>query len=69
MDSLIFSAMRIRKRHHFAPVVPTTYRMKNIKSSTRGLSLEMSLLAGPRAHLFNKLHISTHLSLPHGENI
>ena len=29
----------------------------------------MSVLAGARAQLLNMLHISTHLSVPHGENI
>ena len=64
MDYLIFSAMRMRK-----PEVTTTYRMKNNKRSTRGLSLEMSVLARARAQLLNMLSISTHLSVPHGENI
>ena len=65
MDYLIFSANAI----YFAPVVTTTYRMKNNKSSTRGLSLEMGVLARARAQLLNMLHISAHLSVPHGENI
>ena len=43
--------------------------MKNNKSSTRGLSLEMSVLAKARAQLLNMLFISTHLSVPLGENI
>ena len=49
-------------------VVTTTYRMKNKKSSTRGLSLEMSVLARARVQLLNMLYISSHLSVPHGEN-
>ena len=53
---------------YFAPVVTTKYRMKN-KSSTRGLSLEKSVFARARAQLLNMLYISTHLSVPHGENI
>ena len=55
----------------FAPVVTTTYRMKGNKRSTRGLSLEMSVIARARAQLLNMLYISTHihLSVPHGENI
>ena len=57
------------KASYFAPVVATTYRMKNNKSSTMGLSLEMSVLAGARAQLLNMLHINTHQSVPHGENI
>ena len=44
---------------YFAPIVTTKYRMKNNKSSTRGLSLEMSPLL---EHVRN----CTHLSLPHG---
>ena len=54
---------------YFAPVVTTTYRMKNNKSSIRGLSLEMSVLAGARAQLLNMVYIITHLSVPQGENI
>ena len=54
---------------YIASAVTTTYRMKNNKSSTRGLSLEMSALARARAQFLNMLHIRTHLSVPHGENI
>ena len=54
---------------YFAPVVTTTYRMKNNKRSTRGLSLEINVLARARVQLLNMLYISTHLSVPHGENI
>ena len=43
--------------------------MENNKSSTRGLSLEMSVLPRARAQLLNMLYINTHLSVPHGENI
>ena len=70
MDYLIFSAMRMRKRHlFFAPVVTTTCRMKNNNSSTRGMILELSVLARARAQLLNMLHNIKHLSVPHGENI
>ena len=54
---------------YFAPVVTTTYRMINNKRSRRDLSLEISVLARARAQLLNMLYISTHLSVPHGENI
>ena len=54
---------------YFAPVVTTTYRMQNNKSSVIGLSLEMSVLARTHAQLLNFLYISAHLSVPHGENI
>ena len=67
MDYLIFSEMRMRKRH-LAPVVTTTYCMKNNNSSTRGLSLGMSVIARARAQLLNVLYNSIHLSVPHGEN-
>ena len=67
MDFLIFLEMRMRGRRLFPPVV-TTYRMKNKKSSTRGLSLEASALARARAQLLNMLNISTHMSVPNGEN-
>ena len=68
MDHLIFSAMSCVNAIYFAPVVTTTYRVKN-KSSTRFLSLEMSVLAIARAQLLNMLYISIQLSVPHGENI
>ena len=68
-DYLIFSAVRMLKRH-LASIVITTYRMKSNKSSTRGSqSLEMSVLARALAQFLNMLYISTHLSVPHGENI
>ena len=67
MDYLIFSEMRMRKRHLFAPVV-TTYHMENNTSSTRGLSLEVSVLARARAQLLNMLNIGTPLTVPNGEN-
>ena len=54
---------------YFARVVPSTYRMKNNKNSTRGLSLEMSVLAKARAQLLDMLYINTYLSVPHGESI
>ena len=56
---------------YFAPIVTTTYgiRMKNNKGATRGLSLEMSVLARARAQLLNMPYISTHLSVPHRKNI
>ena len=57
------------KAIYFAPEVATTYRMKNNKSSTRGLNLEMSVLARALAQLLNMLYISKHLSVPHGEDI
>ena len=69
MDYLIFLAMRMWNGIYFAPVVTTTYLMKNNKSSKRGLSLEMSVLAWAHAQLLNMVYISTHLSVPHGENI
>ena len=51
---------------YFAPVVTTTYRMKNNNRSTRGLSLEMSVLVRARAQWLIMLYNSTHLSVPHG---
>ena len=61
MDYLIFSAMRMRKCHLFC-----TSSHHNVPY---GLSLEISALARARAQLLNMLYISTHLSVPHGENI
>ena len=49
---------------YFAPVVTTTYRMKNNKSSTRGLCLEMSVFDRARVQMLNMLYISTHQSVP-----
>ena len=71
MDYLIFSALRMRKRHLFCTInlVTSTYRIKNNNSSTRGLRLVMSVFARARAQLLNMLYIITHLSVPHGENI
>ena len=69
MDYLIFSAMRIRKRHLFCASSHHNVPYENNKSSTKGLSLEMSVLARARTQLLNMLYISTHLSVPHGENI
>ena len=54
---------------YFAPVVTTTYRMKHNKSSTRGLSLKISVLARARAQLLNTPSISTHLWAYHMEKI
>ena len=54
---------------YFAPVVTTTHRMKNNRSSTMGLSLEMSVLARARAQLLSMLYINTHMSVPHGKNV
>ena len=68
MDYLIFSAMRMRKCHLFCTSSHHNVPYEN-KSSTRGLSLEISVLARARAQLLNMLYISTHLSVPHGENI
>mgnify|MGYP000323791939 CR=1 FL=1 len=48
---------------YFAPVVTITYRMKNNKRSTRGVSLEMSVLARARAQVLNMLYVGIHLSL------
>ena len=53
----------------FAPMVTTTYRIKNNKSSTSGLILEISVLARASAQLLYMVYISTHQSAPHGQNI
>ena len=54
---------------YFAPVVTTTYRMKNNKGSARGLSLEISVPARMPAQLSNMLYINAHLSVPHEKNM
>ena len=69
MHYLIFSAMRMRKRHLFCTSSHHHVPYEKQQSSTRGLSLEMSVLARAHAQLLNMLYISTLLSVPHGENI
>ena len=63
---LIFATMRMRKRHLFCTSshhnVPYEKQQKLNKGS------ELSVLVRARAQLLNMLYISTHLSLPHGEN-
>ena len=44
-------------------------KILKITTLTRAPSFEMCVLARARAQLLNMLHISTHLSAPHGENI
>ena len=61
--------MRMRKRHLFCTSSHHNVPNKKDKSLTRGLRLEMSVIARARAQLLKMLHISTHLSVPHGENI
>ena len=65
---LLFSAMRTRKRHLFCTSSHHNVPFGN-KSSTRGLNLEMSVLARAPAQLLKMLYISTRLSVPHGENV
>ena len=54
MDYLVFSEMRMRKRRLFC-----TNSHHNVPY----------ILARARVQLLNMLYISTHLSVPHGENI
>ena len=67
MDYLIFQQWACVNAIYFCP--RTTYRMKNNKSSTRGLSLEISVLSRARAQLLNMPYLGTHLRVPHGENV
>ena len=69
MDYLIFSAMRRRKRHLFCTSSHHNVPYEKQQELNRGLSLEMRVLAREGAQLLNMLYISTHLSVPHGENI
>ena len=63
----IFSNVHVENAIYFAPVGTTTCGMKNNKSS---MSLEMGAVnARTRAQLLNMLYNSTHLSVPHGQNI
>ena len=64
----IFSHLKPSKRHLFC--TSSHHNLPYEKQElNKGLSLEMSVLAGARAQLLNMLYISTHLSVPHGENI
>ena len=69
MDYSIFSAMRMRKRRLFCTSSHHGVPYERQQQLIKGLSLEMSVLARAQAQLFNMLYISTHLSLPHGENV
>ena len=67
MDSLIFSAMRKLKRHVFCTSSLHNVPYKKQQGFNKGS--EISVVARARAQLLNMLHINTHLSVPHGENI
>ena len=67
MDYLIFSAMHMRKRHLFCTSSHHNVPYEKQQELNKGLSL--NVLARARAQLLNMLYISTHLSVPHGENI
>ena len=70
MDYLIFSAMRMRKRHLFWTSshhnVPYAKQQELNKGSEPWNECSFSRA---RAQLLNMPYISTHLSVPHGENI
>ena len=57
------------KRHLFCTSSHHNIPYEKQKELNKGLSLEMSVLARARAQLLNTLYISTHLSVPHGQNI
>ena len=59
----------MRKFIYFAPACTVANRMERNNTSTRGLNLERSFVTSVHAQLLNVLYISTHLSVPHGENI
>ena len=59
----------MRKRHLFCISSHHNVPYGNNKSTTRGLSLQVSVLDRARAQLLNMLDVSTHLSVPYGENI
>ena len=68
MDYFIFSEMRMRNRYPLCTSSHHNVLMKYNMSSTKGLSLEISVLARAGAQLLNMLYISTHQSVPYGKN-
>ena len=58
MDFLIFSAMRMRKRHLFCTSSHHNVPYEKQQELNKGLSHEMSDLARARAHLLNMLYIT-----------
>ena len=67
MDYLIFSAMRMRKRYLFCTSCHHNVPYEKQQELNKGPWV--SVLARARAQLLNMLYNSTHLSVPHGENI
>ena len=59
----------MRKRHLFCRCSHQKVPYEKQQELNKGLSPEMNVLARARAQLLNMLYISTHLSVPHGENI
>ena len=58
--------MHMRKRHLFCRCGHQNVPYEKQEELNKGLSPEMNVLARARAQLH---YISTHLSVPHGENI
>ena len=66
VDYLIFSTMHMRKRHLFC--TRSHHNVPYEKQQMINKGSKLSVLVRARAQLLNMLYISTHLSLPHGEN-
>ena len=65
MDYLIFSAMRMRKRHLFC----ISSHHNALSEKQPELNKGARVFARARAQLLNMLYNSPRLSVPHGENI
>ena len=68
MDYFIFSAMRMRKRYLFCTSSLHNVPYEKQQELNKG-SEPWNECPRVRAQLLNMLYISTHLSVPHGENI
>ena len=69
MDYLIFSAMCMRKRHLFCTSSHHNVPYEKQQELNKGSEPWKSVLARARAQSLNMLYITTHLSVPYGENI
>ena len=69
MDYLIFSAMRMRKRHLFCISSHHNALSEKQPELNKGVQVLKRFFARARAQLLNMLYNSPRLSVPHGENI
>ena len=61
--------MYMRKRHLFCTSTHHNVQYEKQQELNKGSDPRISDLARTRGQLLNMLYISTHLSVPHGENI